>query len=175
MTAKSTPPAQEVDLFGDPWTPPKDPRGRKRHKRSPQLAEKIAVLRAQGATQEEIADAVGHSVPTLTKYYLRELDEGPALAKAVVIQALWRKAVEGGNVSAMKAMLAQFDKGDALLADGRVRARGGNGGGGSSAPPAAAEPRLGKKAERQAAAERVVETGGRYATPAAPKLVVRNS
>lgn len=174
MAEKSAPPASEVDLFGDPWTPPKDPRGRKRHKRIPQLAEKIAVLRAQGASQEEIADAVGLSVPTLTKYYLRELDEGPALAKAVLVQALWAKAVEGGNVSAMKAMLAQFDKGDAVRADGRVRARGNHGGGGS-APPVAAEPKLGKKAERQAAAERVVVAGGLYAVPAAPKLVVRNS
>ncbi len=173
MAEKSSPPTAGVDLFGDPWTPPKDPRGRKRHKRSSQLAEKIAVLRAQGATQEEIADAVGHSVPTLTKYYLRELEEGPALAKAVLVQALWSKAVDGGNVSAMKAMLAQFDKGDAVRADGRVRARGGNSGGGST-PPVTAEPRLGKKAERQAAAERVVETGGRYATPAAPKLIVSN-
>lgn len=173
MTEKSPPAGCEVDLFGDIWTPPKDPRGRKSHARTPQLAEKIAFLVAQGATQEEISDAVGISVKTLAKYYSRELSEGPALAKAALGQMLLGKA-KSGNVSAIKAMIALLEKGDATRADGRVRSRasGGSGSQSPAAPPAARQ--LGKKAERLAAAERIAQPGSKFAPPPAPKLVVNN-
>lgn len=173
MTEKSTPAGPEIDLFGDIWTPPKDPRGRKAHVRQPQIAEKIAFLVAQGATQEEIEGAVGLSVKTLTRYYSRELDAGPSLAKAALGQMLLEKA-KGGNVSAIKAMIAQLEKGDAARADSRVRGRSSGSAGGSTPPAASTGPKLGKKAQRQADAQAVVGAGGLFATPSAPKLVVDN-
>lgn len=150
----------EVDLWGNPWEPPKDTRGRKRHKRIPQIAENIAVLRASGMTVEKIADRIGLSEPTLRKYYFRELDEGPALAQAVLNEAMWKKAM-AGNVGAARYMREAFNKGEATAAEERFKER-----------PAAAPAPLGKKAERQAAAERV---GGRFSTPPAPQLVVDNA
>jgi len=147
-----------VDLWGDPWTPEPDPRGRKRHKRDPHLAENIAVLRASELTEEEIAARIGLDPKTLRKYYSRELRSGPALAKAVLTEAMWKKA-KGGNVSAARYIREEFSKGDVARADERMGAR------------EAKEPVLGVKEERQAAAEAV---GGRFAIPPPPKLIVDN-
>jgi AraC-like DNA-binding protein len=151
-----------TDLLGDPWSEPRDARGRKRHKRIPQVAEKVAVLRASGLTVEKIALRVGLSEPTLRKYYLRELEDGPAFAQAVLNEAMWAKAL-AGNVGAARYIREEFGKGDAKAADQRVADRADRAVG--------IEPVLGKKAERQAAAGRVT---GRFATPSAPQLVVDN-
>lgn len=151
-----------TDLLGDPWSEPRDARGRKRHKRIAQVAENVAILRASGLTVEVIAARVGLSAPTLRKYYLRELEEGPALAQAVLTEAMWRKAKDG-NVGAARYIREEFGKGDAKAAGDRVAER--------AASVAEREPVLGKKAERQAAAGRV---SGRFATPSAPQLVVDN-
>ncbi|MNS00523.1 hypothetical protein D3C72_317830 [compost metagenome] len=65
---------------------------------------------------------------------------------------MWRKAING-NVSAARYIREEFGKGPAKAAANRVRQR------------EVKEAPMGKKAERQAAAERV---GGVYATPAPP-------
>lgn len=153
-----------TDLLGDPWSEPRDARGRKRHKRIAQIAEKVAVLRASGLTVEKIALRVGLSEPTLRKYYLRELEDGPAFAQAVLNEAMWAKAL-AGNVGAARYIREEFGKGDAKAADQRLGERA------ERTERTERQPVLGKKAERQAAAGRV---GGRFATPAAPQLVVDN-
>ncbi len=96
-----------VDLWGDPWTPEPDPRGRKRHRRAPQVAEQVAVLRAAGLTVEEVATRLVLSEPTLRKYYFRELDGGAKMAQAVLTEAMWKKAKEG-NVSAARFIRESF-------------------------------------------------------------------
>ena len=151
--------AGDVDLWGDPWTPPKSTRGRKRHKRLAQIAENVAVLRAIPLTVEEIAARVGLSEPTLRKYYFRELEEGPTLAKAVLTEAMWKKA-KAGNVSAARYIREEFSKGDAKAAEARIKDR-----------PAVREEPLGKKEERLNAARQVA---GRFATPSGPRLAIDN-
>lgn len=146
-----------VDLWGEPWTPEPDPRGRKRHKRSVELAEKIAVLRATPLTEDEIAARVGLDPKTLRKYYSRELREGPALAKAVLTEAIWAKA-KAGNVAAARFIMDQFNSGEEARADQRARER----------PREPTPPVRGKKEEAQVAAESV---GGRFATPPPPGLI----
>jgi hypothetical protein len=42
---------------------------------------------------EAIAAQVGLSEPTLRKYYLRELEKGPDLARGRVIEAMYAKAM----------------------------------------------------------------------------------
>lgn len=101
-----------VDLLGDPWSPPRDPRGRKSHRRTPQLAEKVAVLRAVGNTPAQIALRIGLSEPTLRKYYLRELEQGGDLALAVLDEVIWKKAMSG-SVSAARLMKEALTKGAA--------------------------------------------------------------
>lgn len=99
-----------LDLLGDPWVAPRDPRGRKRHKRNAQLAERIAVLAATGVTVDGICAEIGLSEPTLRKYYFAELQDGPRQAQAVLDQVMWKKA-RAGNVPAAKYMQARFEKG----------------------------------------------------------------
>lgn len=103
---------EAVDLFGDPWGEARGRGGRKRHRRLPQVAEKIGVMRATGATVEDVAAALGLSEPTLRKYYFRELSEGAQIARRVLVEAMWKKALEG-NVSAAKFIRDEFPKGDA--------------------------------------------------------------
>jgi hypothetical protein len=102
------------DLLGDPWTPPRDPRGRRPLGRKSQVAENIAVLRAAGNTVEEIALVTGISEPTLRKYYFRELDKGLELARAVLIKELWRRALDG-SVPAIREVFRRFETGAAAV------------------------------------------------------------
>ncbi|MEM9964998.1 MAG: hypothetical protein AAGC58_06595, partial [Asticcacaulis sp.] len=138
----------------------KDARGRKRHKRSSQVAEKIAILRSSGFTVEQIAARLMISEPTLRKYYFRELTEGPELAKAVLIETMWKKALTG-NVGAAKFIESQMEQGTA----GRIARDD------EKPEPQVKAPVIGKKEQAQRDAENV---GGLFATPPPPKLVVSN-
>lgn len=139
MAGNSEAKVAEIDLFGEPWVEPKDPRGRKRHKRCPQIAEIVAKSRADGLTVEVIALRTGLSEPTLRKYYFRELDNGASIVRAGIISAVFDKALTGHAASA-KLALAILERGDAAVPVTR-RPR---------APPAA--PPLGKKAAADAEA-----------------------
>lgn len=101
-------------------------------------------------------------MPTLRKYYLRELTEGPALAQALVDRTMYRKAMTG-NVSAAKYVRDRFKDGDASLAAQRMKAKA-EAATTSDAPPAE---KLGKKAERLAVAEGLASEG-KFAPPPAP-------
>jgi hypothetical protein len=147
MAEKSGP---VLDLLGDPWSPPRDPRGRKRHRVTPQGRENVAQLKGAGASDDDIALQLGLSLPTLRKYYFRELSHGRSLARNEIVQALYAKA-KAGNVTAMKAYLAETSKTEA--AEVAYRA------------PSASAAKPGKKEERQAAAE---EVGGIFAPGAPP-------
>lgn len=138
--------APATDLLGDPWTEARDPRGRKRHKRLPQIAEKIALLRASDMSVEDIAARIGISEPTLRKYYFRELTAGPALAKALIVEAMYEKA-KGGNVSAARFIREEFSKGETAVPLKRE--------------PAAPKPEpIGKKAQADLDAETAHEDTG---------------
>lgn len=104
--------SEATDLFGDPWGEARGRGGRKRHRRLPQVAEKVGVLRATGATVEAIAGRLGLSEPTLRKYYFRELRSGAEIARQVLIEAMWNKAL-GGNVSAANFIRQELARGEA--------------------------------------------------------------
>ncbi len=105
-----------VDLFGDPLRPYRDARGRKPHRRIAQIAEKVAVLKATGSTDEQVAERIGLSIPTLKKYYLRELTQGAARARQVLIERMWEKALDG-SVPAAKLLREEFRAGSAQAFD----------------------------------------------------------
>jgi uncharacterized protein Usg len=131
-----------VDLFGNIWEPPAETRGRKAHRRDPELAEKIVLLRATGSTQEEIERRVPLSVKTLRKYYSRELAGAPDLARAALVQVMWKKAMDG-NVSAAKFIREELLRGVAFAPE-------------APAPEPALEPdpeKLGIKVQRDRAAQ----------------------
>ncbi|HTV69316.1 MAG TPA: hypothetical protein VMF90_12335 [Rhizobiaceae bacterium] len=115
--------------------------------------EKVRVLKAGGMSNEAIGVALGISEPTLTKYFSSDIEVGAAKVTAEIMMARYNSA-KGGNVAAQNKVLE--------LA-GAVRAQ---------EKRAPAEPKPGKKEERQAAAERV---SGKFAPPEPPKLVVNNA
>jgi transcriptional regulator with XRE-family HTH domain len=78
------------------------------------------MLRAAGMTQEQVADAVGCSVPTLAQYFSLELNEGKAAKRAEMTETLWN-AAKGGNVTAMKAWLPLNDRDTSPKAIARPR------------------------------------------------------
>jgi transcriptional regulator with XRE-family HTH domain len=57
-----------------------------------ELRNRVAMLRAAGVTQEQIADAVGCSVLTLAQYFSWEQNEGKAVKRAEMIDAMERGA-----------------------------------------------------------------------------------
>jgi hypothetical protein len=103
------PAGEATDLFGETPSPYRDPRGRPKMKLTNELRDRVAMLRASGMTQEEIADAVGCSVPTLVQYFSLELNEGRSAKRAEMIEALWNAGI-GGNVTAMGKWLVLNDR-----------------------------------------------------------------
>lgn len=137
---------------------------------SPTIADRIKVeqLLACGMSQDDIARAIGITKPTLIKHFPEEIATGALRKRAEVIQMIFKSA-DKGVVSAQK-YLEEVTR--ITTAADAVHARG--------AVPAKDEevivpraPKLGKKEERNLAAERVAESG-LYAPPRAPKLVVNN-
>lgn len=102
-----------TDLLGDPLRDLPDPRGRKKHRVTPENRLKVSVLRAAGQTIAEIAEALGISAPTLRNYYFSELNQGVAAERARAVMWL-RESAAAGNVSAQKAYLALLAAGNTL-------------------------------------------------------------
>jgi len=73
----------------------------KAHEPSDKTRAEVGALTSFGNTQEQIADHLGISVDTLTRYYRDELDNSVVRANAKVAAKLFRKAAEGDDLSAM--------------------------------------------------------------------------
>jgi predicted transcriptional regulator len=153
-----------TDLLGDPLRPLPDKRGRRKLRFAAEVYEKVEVLAAGGMLQDDIADALGITAPTLRKYFRPELGKAAARQRARVLNVLAEQA-DKGNVSAAKAYLAEIDKHQAAAS---VKAR-------ENRAPAANAVRLGVKDQRQAAAGRVAAAGGKFAPPPAPRLAIDNT
>lgn len=81
--------------------------GRPPYEPSDELREKVRILKAGGMSDIAVASVIGVSVPTLTKYYSLELEEGGARVQADVLMARYRAAM-GGNVTAQNKLLEQI-------------------------------------------------------------------
>ena len=147
-----------VDLLGDPLRELPDKRGRRKLRFSAEVYERVEVLAAGALTQDEIADALGLSAPTLRKYFRPELARGLGRQKAEQL-ALLAAAARKGSVAAIKAWGTELDK---RRSDQALRERG---------APKTNAVRKGRKEERQEVAERLVSDGGKFAPPPAPRLV----
>ena len=112
-----------------------------------------------GESHLTIARALGIDDDTLRKHFRTELDFGLAKRRQEAVEILF-KAARKGNVSAAKR-IEEMTRIAGAAAAIEVRAE-----------PATPKPEtIGKKAATKAAAEGIT---GKYATPAAPKLVVNN-
>jgi transcriptional regulator with XRE-family HTH domain len=141
--AELQPVGEMTDMFDGTSSPYRDPRGRKKMRIDNALRDRVARLRASGMTQQEIADAVGCSVPTLAQYFSLELNEGKAAKRAEMIDALWNAGING-NVTAMKAWLALNDRDTSPKAIPKPRV----------------EPKLGKKEQALIDAKAAPHAGG---------------
>jgi len=133
---------------------PKGP-GRPPYKPTIEGRRKVEQMKFCGESDNVIARALGIDPETLRKHFADELADGHAQRKAELVGLLF-DAARKGNVSAMKRL---DDMGRAAGAAEAVSRR------------AAAAPKLPKKEQQQQAAENVT---GKFAPPAAPKLVVSN-
>ncbi|MGY4224343.1 hypothetical protein ACVMIH_001704 [Bradyrhizobium sp. USDA 4503] len=133
---------------------------------APSIADRQTVERLKfcGESEAMIARALKVDVDTLRKHCANELENGYANQRAEVTKLLF-EAAHAKNVSAIKRL---DEMGKVSRAAGSVGERGKPQAAAAAAPKPA---RLGKKEERQAAAENV---GGKFKAPEPPKLVVNN-
>ena len=117
--------------------------------------DRVMRLRADGWSQERIARQIGVDVGTLNKHFAGELEHGADIKRELLLE--WaEKAAKKGNATLIKWL---HERQTASSAADQLKSR-------ESAPEPKA-PKLGKKEERQKAAEQV---GGKFAPPPPPKL-----
>lgn len=140
--------AVNLDLLGDPIPENFGGRGRPQHIPTTGNRNKVIVLLAMGWEEPRIAAAIGITKPTLRKHYFRELkvrDEARARLEAELITGMAAKALSG-DVPAYREVCRAIEKADLAKAEGAYQ---------RSAAPAVSTAKLGKKEQRQAAAESV--------------------
>jgi hypothetical protein len=138
--------------------PASKPRGRPPFRPTLEQRAVVEQMKFCGESENTIARALQIDVDTMRKHFPDELADGHATRRRQVIGMLFKQA-EAGNTAATKKL---EEMGRVAGAAAAVEARG------SAEMPSA---KLGKKEERQQAAERVT---GKFAPPDPPKLVVNN-
>ena len=108
MEPKNQQAQPDVDLFGRPALPLKDPRGRKSYKKTPQNQAFVENRAAEGISHEEIADEMGIDAKTLRKYYSPELSSSRLRIIGEMVDVLRQRARQG-NVAAAKALLDRYE------------------------------------------------------------------
>jgi hypothetical protein len=150
----------DFDLLGDPIPEGWGKRGRPPHTPTDEKRNQVIMLQAFGWSLEKIAAALSISPPTLRKNYFRELKarlESRARVEARLITKLMAQ-VEAENVSAIDKAFKRLEKADLAALGEQVANRGKT----DKAKP------VGKKDQAQQAAK---EVAGKYAPPAAPRLI----
>jgi hypothetical protein len=116
---------QVFDLFGHPVDPKRGGPGRPGKVVTEEKRNQVKALLAEGATQEEIAVVLGLSVPTLRKYYFRELKERHAWLlrlRSQMVTTLMQSALVERNMSAMRMLIGQVERMERMGTDAGLRA-----------------------------------------------------
>lgn len=92
-------PKGDVDLFGAPVGQIRERWGRPSFQKTKENQELVALLRADGWSQERIAGYIGCDIKTLAKYFSRELSHGADLIRAMALQVTLKKMREGNSVA----------------------------------------------------------------------------
>lgn len=116
-----------LDLFGQPmiFAKPRG-RGRPQHVPSPENHNKILLLAATGHSEQDCADAIGLSVPTMRKHYFSAIKRFAVARLVVRGETLAQLATEAaaGNVAAMKELSKEVDRGELRALGERIKDRG---------------------------------------------------
>jgi len=156
----------DFDLFGNPIGLSAKQRGRPEHEPTQENIIFVMVLLAAGYPNKQIAETLGLTVPTLRKHYFHLLKQRDLMLDRIRTKLRVTQIQQGlaGNNSALTAALKMLDTVNVERAQKKVNER--------SAPAKQEAPKkLGKKEEQKIAAQNV---GGKFAPPAAPKLVIDN-
>lgn len=89
----------ELDLFGAPIGQIRERWGRPAFKKTKENQELVALLRADGWTQERIAAYLGCDVKTLAKHFSRELQYGVDLIRGMALQVTLQRMRQGNSVA----------------------------------------------------------------------------
>lgn len=152
--------ALNFDLLGDPIPENHGGRGRPPHIPTTENRSQVRVLLGLGWTPVAIARSLRITLPTLRKHYFSELRDREMARfqlKAAQIMMEYREA-DKGNAGMIKALGERIRRGELAELQAEMEQR--------QQPKA---PKLGKKEQRQKAAE---EVGGLYATPPAPGTAI---
>lgn len=156
---------QDFDLFGNPLAVADAKLGRPEHVPTEENIIFVMVLLASGLTNQELAKRLGMSVPTFRKHYLHLIRQKDLMLDRLKTKLRVTQIQQGlsGNASALNAALAMLDRVGSEGAEAKFKGR--------EKPKQETVKKLGKKEERQLAAQRV---SGKFAPPTAPKLIVDN-
>lgn len=157
---------QNFDLFGNPLLTEDAKRGRPEHVPSEENIIFVMVLLGSGMTNAEVAKRMGLSGPTFRKHYFHLIKDRDLMLDRLKTKLRVSQIKQGlaGNASALNAALATLDKVHSENAEARFKGR--------EKPKQEKAKKLGKKEERQLAAQQV---SGKFAPPSAPKLIVDNN
>ena len=152
----------DLDLFGDP-VPQARGRGRPQHVPTKANRDRVLLGLALGWSGERIANGMAISLPTLRKFYAKEL-KTREIARDRMDLRIAEKLFEGvnaGNVGATKEFRKVVERNDMMSAAEAARFK-------PRTEPEDEKPKdLGKKAQRQANAD-AQTSQGRFAVPAPP-------
>jgi hypothetical protein len=108
---------QEVDrdLFGAPVGQIRERWGRPSFKKTKENQELVALLRADGWTQDRIAAHLGCDTKTLAKYFSRELQYGSDLIRAMALQVTLQRMRQGNSVATGRLLDLTLEAGGAAV------------------------------------------------------------
>lgn len=96
--------ADDLDLFGNPALPLRDPRGRPAYKKSKENQMLVMTLAARGWSAEQIGPFMGADPKTIRKHFSRELEHGALFLEGMAMQVLVNKALGGHAPSVTKVL-----------------------------------------------------------------------
>lgn len=95
----------DLDLFGNPSLPLRDPRGRPQFAKSKENQMLVITLAARGWSAEQIGPFMGASPNTIRKHFLRELEHGALFLEGMAMQVLVKKAIGEGHAPSVSKLL----------------------------------------------------------------------
>ena len=96
---------RDLDLFGNPALPLRDPRGRPQFAKNKENQMLVISLAARGWSAEQIGPFMGAHPQTIRKHFSRELEHGALFLEGMAMQVLVKKAIGEGHAPSVGKLL----------------------------------------------------------------------